>query len=252
MTKGNAKFWQLVSEFKHPLLEPLRAQVAQIDSQMIDLQKNIKKASTSKKPTDTLKTQKPEMWKQLDYLYDQIVSIVARDSSPDTASQIWQQQQQIAHQRAKMTEATLSENTAPAPATAPRTSLGLKDAAAHSSIKGGPKVGRFSADSIKAVETMRSTLDANMKADPTAALIADEQHLLMLRFNLDTHDYVMQSHTWMDVESKGCNWHGLTEKDSRLLKLCSLRTNQVSCLLSDMINCWLFATCFACTAALFP
>ena len=46
---------------------------------------------------------------------------------------------------------------------------------------------------------MRSTLDANMKVDATPALTADEQHLLMLRFNLETHDYVLQSHTWMDV-----------------------------------------------------
>ena len=82
---------------------------------------------------------------------------------------------------------------------------GAKDAAAPSSVNTGPKVGGFSADSIKAVETMRFTLDANMKADPTPALTADEQHLLMLHFNLETHDYVMQSHTWMDVESKDCN-----------------------------------------------
>ena len=64
-----------------------------------------------------------------------------------------------------------------------------------------PKVEGFSTTSIKAVADMRSALDATMKADPTPSLAAEEHHLLMLRLNLETHDYVMQSHTWLDVES---------------------------------------------------
>ena len=170
--------------------------MAHIDSQMTELQKNIDKAAAAKKPTDVYRNQKLEPWKQLEYLYDQIVPIVIGESPQDTAQQIWKQQQQIEHQRSQITKATISEETAPALPTAQN----VKIAAENPQVPAVPKVGGFSTASIKAVADMQSALDATMKADPTPSLAAGEQHLLMLRFNLETHDYVMQSHTWLEVE----------------------------------------------------
>ena len=106
----------------------------------------------------------------------------------------------------KDTWATLHQRTLP-------TMQKVKIAADKPPAPTVPRVGGFSSASIKAVADMRSALDATMKADPTPSLATEEQHLLMLRFNLETHDYVMQSHTWLDVESAHNNWQGLADKD---------------------------------------
>ena len=48
---------------------------------------------------------------------------------------------------------------------------------------------------------MQSIMHTNVKADSTPQLGANGQKVLMLRFNLQRHDYVMQRHTWLDGNS---------------------------------------------------